>query len=301
MKPQDQLELERIQDPPTRVDPAVSTVKTILLHVQDDSSLDQRLQSALSLARSCEAHLSCLHVTPIEAYVAFDSFGGVFVMSDVIKALDEGEANVRSRLEERLGREDVSWDYVQITGNVISQIISHAALADLIVVGRDAHRSDFVGPTIGMLGDLLYRSRTPLFVTGSDGVACDPTGTALVLWDGSYEAANAVRSSIGLLKLASNVMVLQIEDKKEKQFPSTRLLEYLSRQGIHADARIEPFVEPKSDDQFLSEHMIARAESLDRGYIVMGGYNHSRIGEYMFGGVTRYMLANSTVPIIIAH
>lgn len=301
MKSEDSLELQRTFDTAERVSPANSTMKTVLLHVQNDSSLDLRLDSALSVARACQAHLSCLHITPIEAYVAFDSFGGVFVMNDVIKALDEDEAKLRSRLEERLRRDDVSWDYQQVTGNVISQIVSHSALADLVVTGREPHRSDFVGPTIGMLGDLLHRSRTPLFIPGNEGAACDPTGTALILWDGSYEAANAVRSAVGLLKLASEVIVFQVENQKDKLFPDTRLLEYLSRQGIHANARTEPFVEPKGDDQFLSEHMIARAESLDRAYIVMGGYSHSRIAEYVFGGVTRYMLANSTVPIVIAH
>ena len=51
-------------------------VKTILLHVQNDRALDQTLETALSLARACGAHLSCLHITPIEAYSAFDAMGG---------------------------------------------------------------------------------------------------------------------------------------------------------------------------------------------------------------------------------
>ena len=88
-------------------------LKSILLHVQDDATLDSRLETALSLARSSGAHLSCLHVTPIQAYVAFDSFGGVFVMKDVIAKLDEQEAELRARVEQKLGVEDVSWDYEQ--------------------------------------------------------------------------------------------------------------------------------------------------------------------------------------------
>ena len=132
-----------------------TTVKTILLHVQDDKALDMRLENALSIARACSAHVECLHVTPIEAYVAFDSFGGVFVMNDLMKALDEQETNLRLKIEAKLGKEDVSWNYVPITGNVASQLISHAALSDLVVTTREPHRRDFVGPTIGFLGDLL--------------------------------------------------------------------------------------------------------------------------------------------------
>ena len=47
-----------------------STLKTILLHVQDDETLDGRIENALALARTASAHLTCLHVTPIQAYVA---------------------------------------------------------------------------------------------------------------------------------------------------------------------------------------------------------------------------------------
>ena len=98
-----------------------STIQSILLHIQDDATLDSRVETALSLARSTGAHLSCLHVTPIQAYVAFDSFGGVFVMKEVMEKLDEQEASLRARVEKKLGSEDVTWDYEQITGDVIAQ------------------------------------------------------------------------------------------------------------------------------------------------------------------------------------
>ena len=277
-------------------------VRTILLHVQNDESRDQRLETALSLARACSAHVECLHVTPIEAYVAFDSFGGVFVMNNVIKALDQEEAELRSAIEGRLRNEDVRWSYAQVTGNVAGQLVSHAALADLLVVGREPHKSDFVGTAIGLLGDLIHRSRTPLFISSDDDQRCDPTGTAMIAWDGSYEAANAIRSSIGLLKLASNVQVLQIteEDKKET-FPSTRLLEYLSRHEIHVELSIIEAGVDIQDSDVVSATLIARARALNAAYLVMGGYNHSRVGEYIFGGVTRTLLSNSPVPLVIAH
>ena len=278
-----------------------STVKTILLHVQSDEAQDRRLQNALSLARAASAHLSCLHVTPIEAYVAFDSFGGVFVMNDVIKALDEEEARLRSEVEDKLRGEDVSWDYTQVTGNVAGQIISHAALADLIVVGREPHRSDFVGSNVSLLGDLLQRSRTPLFIAADDGVPIDPTGVALIAWDGSYEAANAVRSSVGLLKLASEVRVVNIEEQKSEPFPGTRLLEYLSRQGIHAELVVEPARAGLTDQQAISTALMAHVHAVGASYLLMGGYSHNRISEFVFGGVTRTMLSGSTVPLVIAR
>lgn len=297
MTPQEQILAERPSL--AHVDRGAASVKSILMHVQDDDGLESRLQNALSLARAFSAHLSCLHVTPVEAYVAVDTFGGVFVMKDVLAALDEEEAKLRSRIEDELSDEDVSWDYEQVTGNVVSRIVSQAALADLVVTGRAAHRSEFVGAGIGLIGDLLHRLRTPLFIPREGGQPCDPTGPALVAWDGSYEAANAVRSALSMLGCVSAVHVVQVEEEKETPFPGTRLLEYLSRHGVHAELTIE--YEAQLDRELIPDILIARAISVRASYLVMGGYNHSRLGQYIFGGVTRSMLTASPVPLLIAH
>jgi nucleotide-binding universal stress UspA family protein len=277
-----------------------STVKSILVHVSNEDSVTKRIEAALSIARATSAHLTCLHVTPMEAYVAFDSFGGVFVMKDAIKAIDDEVARLRERIESELRDEDVSWDYIETTGYVATEIVSQAALADLVVTGREPRKSEFGASAMTLLGDVLERSRTPLFIPGAAPV--EPTGPALVAWDGSYEAANAVRMSLGLLKLASSVRVLHLTDKQEKagNFPGTRLLEYLSRHGIHAEFIIESLA-AAGDDEFVAAGLVSAARSLGGAYVVMGGYSHSRIREYLFGGVTRSMLQDSTVPLVIAH
>jgi nucleotide-binding universal stress UspA family protein len=222
-------------------------------------------------------------------------------MNDVIKALDEEEARLRAAIEAKLANEDVSWSYTQTTGNVAGQLVSHAALADLLVVGREPHKSD-VGSAVGLLGDLLYHARTPLFIPCDDVTPVDPTGVALIAWDGSYEAANAVRSSVGLLKLASSVQVVRIQEPdKDDAFPGTRLLEYLSRHDVHAEySAIETGVDV-DDQSVIASTLAARAGAIGAAYLVMGGYNHTRIGEFVFGGVTRTMLANAPVPLLIAR
>ena len=194
-------------------------MKSILLHVQDDPSLDRRLDAALALARACGGHLGCLHVTPVEAYVAMDSFGGVFVMQEMLTAIDAQENVLRKRVEERLSREEIGWDYEQVTGSVANVIISRAALSDVVVVGRERHSQALDGAALALLGDLLHRSRTPLLVPAKSGRPYDPTGPALIGWDGSYEAANAVRGALGLLRLASDVRVVRVEEIIRRAVP----------------------------------------------------------------------------------
>jgi nucleotide-binding universal stress UspA family protein len=278
-----------------------STIQSILLHIQDDATLDSRVETALSLARSTGAHLSCLHVTPIQAYVAFDSFGGVFVMKEVMEKLDEQEASLRARVEKKLGSEDVTWDYEQITGDVIAQIIGKAALADLVVFGRAPHRQDFAGPALGIMGDLLNRARTPLFIPGDERAQVDVAGTALIAWDGSYEAANAVRASLGLLKLASEVSVLHVAEDKQQEFQGRNLLEYLSRQGIHANMMVQDPPAGGRDPDIVAATLVSYARGIAAAYIVMGGYSHNRVREFVFGGVTRSLLKECPIPLVITR
>lgn len=282
-------------------EPQTAAPKSILLHVQDDASLECRIECALSLARASRAHLACLHVTPIQAYVAFDTFGGVFVMDDVMKALDEQEDRIRQRVETALRTEDVSWDYEQVTGDTAGSIIRHAALADLVVVGRDPHRDEVAGSGTGLIGDLLHRSRSPLFIPGGTGKPVDPTGIAMIAWDGSYEAANAVRSSVGMLQLASEVRIVKVAEGEDKGFPPTKVLRYLSRHGVNAELVVERPPSDAGDDDVIAAALVAHARASGAAYLVMGGYSHSRVRQYIFGGVTSALLKASPVPLVIAH
>lgn len=293
----DQSTIER----PGTIAAGQGMLRSILLSVQDDAANDSRVQAALSLARSAGAHLSCLHVTPIQAYVAFDSFGGVFVMKDVMENLDLQERNLRARVEKELGTEDVSWDYEQITGDIVSQIAGRSTLTDLVVFGRQPHRDDFAGPAMSIMGDLLDRVRTPLFIPGDGIASVNASGPALIAWDGSFEAANAVRSSLGLLQLASEVSIIQVAEDKPQAFPGTKLLEYLSRHDIHATLTVQDPPAGDRDPDVIAATLVSYARGIGAAYIVMGGYGHSRVREFVFGGVTRALLKECAVSLVIAR
>ena len=273
-------------------------MRSILLHVEDDASLEGRVQTALSLARATNGHITCLHTTPIEAYVAFDSFGGVFVMEKVLEALTDQEAVLQARVEAKLLKEDVSWDYRSSTGSVANVLLSYGALADVIITGRTRRGGKGARAALGQLGDVIMKSRVPVLIPSETAAGFDPAGTAVIGWNDSYEAANAVRTALPLLKYASNVDVIRVEEPAKQDdgmFPSTRLLEYLSRHDIHADLKVE------HDVDFVPETLLAAALTGNASYLVLGGYGHSRISEYIFGGVTRALLESSPVNLVIAH
>lgn len=291
----DQIMIERTAASVVRSPIKPTAIKTILFHVHNDDQLQDRLQVALTLCRAFGAHLHLLHVVPLQAYTVVDAFG-TFVSSQIVEVLENEADKLRGLIEAELANEDVSWDYEEITGELMPHLIQCAALADLVVIGRESPSPEFAGPSITLLGDLLHRMRTPLLVIGDGTKDLDPFGLGIVAWNGSYEAANALRNAVPMLKLASEVRVLRIEEAKAGQFPSTRALEYLSRHGIHADLVTEERV---SDS--IKEDLVEYASFHRAGLIVMGGYGHSRAGEFLFGGVTRDALRACPISLLMSR
>ena len=270
-------------------------IKTILFHVHGDEALENRLQAALSMARAFGAHLHLLHVTPIEAYTVTDAFA-TFVSSEILGVLEDEAEKMRKRIESHLANEDVSWDYEELTGEMMPRLVQRAALSDLVIAGRQPTGREFGGPSISFLGDLIQAIRTPLMVVGDESARIDPFGGAVVAWNGSYEAANALRAAVPLLQVASQVRLVTVEEEKEEQFPSIAALEFLSRHGVHAELSALGRYTDTVEQQIVDQAAIDGAS-----YIVIGGYGHSRAGEFLFGGVTRTLLKSCPLPIVVSH
>lgn len=294
-QPETQLVMDRPDAPSVGQQVAGSGIKTILFHVHDDDSVMDRLQLALSLARACGAHIHCLHVTPIEAYTVVDSFGGTFVNQEIVQAFEDEGAKLRQRIETQLQNEDVTWDYEEITGELVPHLVGSAALADIVITGREPHEREFGGPAVTLISDLLGQMRTPLLITGDRMIDFDPFAPVVIAWNGSYEAANAIRAALPLLKMASKVTAVQFSEKKERRFPSTALVQYLSRQGISAE------LEARTTAGDIDLALVNYAQRQGAGTIVMGAYSHSRAGEFLFGGVTRALLKECPIALAIAR
>lgn len=280
--------------PTTASAPQSSTIKSILFHVHDDEELENRLQTALSIARSCSAHLECLQVIPIDAYTTVDAFG-TFINSETVAMLEEQAAKVRDRVEAHLAKEDVAWTYGSTTSSLIPELLNSAALSDLMIIGREPQNREFGRSGRSLLGEIICNSRTPVCIPGTGAEPLDPFGTVVIAWNGSFEAANAIRQTIGLIGMASKVRVIRITEDKEAAFPDTRVLEYLSRHGIHAQ------LDTRAVRRDFTGDLIEYAAVAGASSIVMGGYSHSRAGEFLFGGVTRDLLREFPISLLMAH
>ena len=267
---------------------------TLILHVQDDPAFESRLQAALDLTRDAQAHLVCVQATPIASYVASDPFGGVFVMGDIVAQLNERDAALRARVEARLQGENVTWNWVHMDGDPAAVLVEQARLADLILVSRTARPQTGTRQPLPLVEDVALHARVPVLVIPPEAKGFDPSQIALIAWNGSPESAAALRAACPMLKKSSGVHLAVIGEDDEF-FPANDAALYLARHNIAATVHQRPAAED------VAQALVQAARDVNAGYLVMGAYGHSRLREFLVGGVTRGLLGQSPLPLLIAH
>ena len=271
-------------------------MKTILVYASEDPQLESRLQAALDLARGFEGHLTCLQVTPFESFVAMDPFGGVYALPTLLEQVSKIEEAHRARIEARLAREGISWDWRSETGNPGQEIPRRARLSDMVVISLPGGFDAAQERELSLAGDVLLLARSPILAIPHNAASLDVDGPAVVAWNGAIEAAHAIRLALPMLARASSVHIVTIDEEQGAEFPATDASEYLSRHGIGSELHVSP-----QGERSVAEALIDAGTRLGAAYLVLGGYGHSRMREAVLGGTTREMLRRSPLPLILAH
>lgn len=125
----------------------------------------------------------------------------------------------------------------------------------------------------------------------------DRLDQVIVAWDGSRSAARAVADALPLLAAAGRIEIVTVSADKPAVGPTSaaNLVRHLARHGVQAEVTdLEPHY--GSAAAAIATHA-AKAGDL----LVMGGYGHARMLEFVLGGVTEHMLAAPPVPIFLSH
>jgi len=271
-------------------------MKSVLLHIHDDLGSESRLQAAFDIARATGAHIHCVQVTQLPDMVAADMYGGAVLAPAMINELHEIDERVRVRTEARLRGEGVSWDWRQMDGDIVHGLLSASALCDLIIVTLPEGPRKALNDPLPIAAELALSGPVPVMGVPQSAKSLLVAGRALVAWDGSQEASAALRAAVPLLKLAQDVHVVTVEEAGKNGFPPTDAPAYLARHGISVEVHSWP-----RDGGAVEDALLAAVETLEPDWIVMGAYGHSRLRQFVFGGVTRTMLHDARVPVLLAH
>ena len=272
-------------------------MKSVLLHAFDDAEMDGRLSVALDACRAHSAHLTFVHVTPFLAYVGFDpmGMGGAFASSVAIDALRENENRLRTRLEARMAKEDVQWDWQSFDGDPAQTLASASSLADLVVLSQSGPTRSSGESPLPIVDDVVVNAGCAVLVVPAGVDRYDPKAAVVVGWNASEQAARAVRDALPALRLAGAVHLVSVEEAGEA-FPQTDASTYLSRHGVASE--LHSFDESsRAADAILTQ----MADDIQAGAILIGAYGHSRLRETVLGGVTRRILAQSRRPVLLGR
>lgn len=268
-------------------------MKNILLLVHDDAGQEARLQAALDITRGLDGHLTCIDVVQLPALIGADAYSGA-AQAMLIADEREREADNAAALKARLAHEDVSWNWKDATGELAQAVINAAETADLIVVNRDLDSISNLDMR-GVAAKVATRSRQPIVAVPEHLPRFPVNGRALIAWDGSAAVTATMRACVPLLKLASAVHVFTVVDGAEGT-DAEDAATYLSRHGIY------PSIRRVEDGLTAPDRLIAEeARIWNADYCLMGAYNQGRLAEAIFGGVTRRMLKNSPLPLVMGH
>ncbi len=279
------------------------TIKTIAVSLVDIERQDEVMNAAFSLAATHDAHLLGIYVVPSPNVIAVPaSFGAMSADINNSEHFENKLKDVKTRFEDAARRHDVRAEWRRVdgeTGLLASAMLKHAPHADLIVAGQvNSSTSNHIEPDY--IERLVLESGRPVMIIPNMGKFKTVATNVIVGWNATREAMRAAFDAVPVIKDAKRVELLWANARDEPEvagdLPGAELAAVLARHDIKVFTRSISASDLAPADALLNE-------AADNGadLIVIGAYGHSRLREFVFGGVTRSLLQNMTAPVLMSH
>jgi nucleotide-binding universal stress UspA family protein len=284
------------------------SMRCILVPTVPEFPFERRLDAALRIARRTHSHITTLFARPDPAAIAAslpDLVRSVGLDLDTIersgkdaarRAHAEFEAwceaqRVPTKPSRRLDTTFALWR--EETGDLAALVALLGRVNDLIIVDGRMR----AGPlSAGALDASIFSSGRPALVVG-ERLPDDLLRHVVIAWNGSLEGTRAVSQSLALLHDAEKVWIFTAPTPNAREGAVADLRGYLRYHGIVA----EPAMMPPKEFATVGEVLLATCDMVEATLLVMGAYTRSRIHESFLGGVTRHVLNNATIPVLLAY
>jgi nucleotide-binding universal stress UspA family protein len=269
--------------------------KTIIVHVDDDEQSTSRVKFAAALAQAQSARLigvAAFTIPPPTVGAA-----GFAVTVPIGEALSKSVTDRLKEFQAEFTKQsaaagEAEWrSAIDIPNSFLAE---NARAADLVIAGSSATADSASTFRRVDIGDLIMRIGRPVLVPAADAEQLD-ADTVLVAWRDSREARRALRDALPFLVAAREVVVATVDDRTTETIRESLddALAFLSGHGVAARTQILNGAAPAA--------IVEAAARTGAGLIVSGGYGHSRLREWAFGGVTRTLLANDSVSRLMSN
>jgi nucleotide-binding universal stress UspA family protein len=273
---------------------------TILLHLEAHSANQAVLAVAADLARLFAARVigvAAGHTLQL-GLAAGDILSAELVERDHQETVQQLR-DTKQRLEAALhGRASgLEWCTVSALTPLTEQIAALARGCDIVVTGSGKHGSSLDLSSRETISDLVMRVGRPVLVIPPDATGLR-TGHAILAWKDTREVRRAAADSLPLLGRMHRVTVIEIADDKELPAARDRLTDvagWLGRHGITAEILVIP---AHGDDAMRLDRVVAQQAA---DVLVAGAYGHSRLREWVLGGVTADLLLRPRCVSLVSH
>jgi nucleotide-binding universal stress UspA family protein len=280
------------------------SMKTILVPTENLDAMRSALETALLLARRYDSYMEGFALRwQINEFAGGDMVGGL-PLETYRQDIAEEAKQARQIFESFMQKHDVprstgttvslSFGWLDEAPEGESFVGSHGRVFDVIVMNRpDANSTGLYNRAIE---SGLFESGRPILISPPSPPRQIATNV-LIAWNCSTEQARAIALAMPLLQKADRVTVLTVTGGTAVPGPSAeQLIRYLQRNGIAAEPLIVELARRNT-----GEAILATAKTLGCDLLIKGAYTQNRLRQMIFGGATRHVLENATLPVLLAH
>ena len=288
---------------PLSIGKGAAALGEIVVFIDGHSESANILNFAASLAQQHSARLISVFMQPEPTVTPAETFArgkGMRSTIDVHQTeLDRIEADYRAQFEEVFRRHGIrSESEWRSLPYLSSEVGVHAYYADLVVVARPESAGQTASPH-GLAESLVMSSGRPIIVFPPRHTVTR-INRILVAWNATRESIRAVADALPLPVKAKAVEVLVVDHQRRPeghgQEPGADIARHLARHGAHVEVLRLP-----SDGKEVGSLLLSRAAAFGADLLVMGAYGHTQLREWMFGGVTRTVLYEASLPVLMSR
>jgi nucleotide-binding universal stress UspA family protein len=281
--------------------PAV--LREIVVFIDGRTEAANILNFAATLAQEHSARLISVFMQPEPTVTPAETFArgkGMRSMSDVHQTeLERIEAGYKAQFEEVVRRHGIrSESEWRSLPYLSSEVGVHAYYADMVVVARPESAGQTASPP-GLAESLVMSSGRPIIVF-PPGRTVSRVRRVLVAWNVTRESIRAVADALPLLAKAEAVEVLVVDHQRRPeshgQEPGADIARHLARHGAHVEV-----LRLSSDGKDVGRLLLSQAAAFGADLLVMGAYGHTQLREWIFGGVTRTVLYEAGLPVLMSR
>jgi len=275
-------------------------IKDILVTLPAGDTPPFAVDYAITVARTFNAHLTGIaFVQDVARAGALFDWAPAIVLDDYRREGEAAAEAAKARFEETCQREGLSGESMILSAGAVSlpELLARTARTfDLTILPQadlEAEGADEVMIEAALLGSGRPILLVPYFLEGV--VKLD---RILVCWDGSHNAARAIADAMPFLTRAKHVEVVTVETdgRANDSTAGPCIAHHLARHDVIVEVR-----NIVAHGQDVSVRIRSHAAQYSADLIVMGGYGHSWLREFILGGATRDILESTVAPTLMSH